>query len=163
AARAEGVADWSPEAPAEDAVAAAGSWVVVRDPTSLPVPGSRIPEPPYGRVLVAGDAGAGPPAHVPPLGEVARARAGAGPAAGARAGGAGDESSTDRGRGIRVLAGRPSSPGRRERRGVLRPPPGPRRRRARGGRRLPRAAVRGALGPGASGADPPDPGRRAED
>ena len=56
AARAAGVADWRPDEPAEAAVAAAGSWVVVRDPTALPIPGARVPEPPYGRVLLAGDA-----------------------------------------------------------------------------------------------------------
>ena len=74
AARAEDVADWSPQAPAEAAVAAAGSWVVVRDPTALPVPGSRIPEPPYGRVLVAGDAVPEPPSYVHTLRELEQAR-----------------------------------------------------------------------------------------
>jgi 2-polyprenyl-3-methyl-5-hydroxy-6-metoxy-1,4-benzoquinol methylase len=74
AARAQEVADWSPEAPAEAAVAAAGSWVVVRDPTALPLPGSRIPEPPYGRVLVAGDAVPEPPSYVHTLRELEQAR-----------------------------------------------------------------------------------------
>ncbi|HEY1252626.1 MAG TPA: methyltransferase domain-containing protein [Thermoanaerobaculia bacterium] len=55
AARAGAMADWTAEEPAERAVGAAGSWVVVRDATALPAPASRIPEPPYGRVLLAGD------------------------------------------------------------------------------------------------------------
>jgi len=74
AARAQAVADWSPEAPAEAAVSAADSWVVVRDATALPVPGSRVPEPPYGRVLVAGDAVPEPPSYVHTLRELEQAR-----------------------------------------------------------------------------------------
>ncbi|HEY4231403.1 MAG TPA: class I SAM-dependent methyltransferase [Thermoanaerobaculia bacterium] len=74
AAHARDVTDWNPEDPAEAALAAAGSWVVVRDPTALPVPGSRIPEPPYGRVLVAADAVPEPPSYVHTLRELEQAR-----------------------------------------------------------------------------------------
>ncbi|HEY2797205.1 MAG TPA: class I SAM-dependent methyltransferase [Thermoanaerobaculia bacterium] len=74
AARAEGVADWSLEEPADQAVAAAGSWVVVRETAALPIPGSRIPEPPYGRVLVAAGAVPEPPSYVHTLRELERSR-----------------------------------------------------------------------------------------
>jgi SAM-dependent methyltransferase len=75
AARAEAVADWSLDAPADAVVAAGTSWVVVRDPASLPVPGSRIPEPPFGRVLLAGDAVPEPPSYVHTLRELEQSRA----------------------------------------------------------------------------------------
>jgi SAM-dependent methyltransferase len=74
AARADRVADWGLDASAAEAVAGAGSWVAVRDPTSLPLPGSRIPEPPYGRVLAAGEAVPEPPSYVHTLRELELAR-----------------------------------------------------------------------------------------
>ncbi len=51
-AQAETVAEWGEEDLAPPALAAASSWVVVRDVSALPLP-LRIPEPPYGRVLLA--------------------------------------------------------------------------------------------------------------
>lgn len=70
ASRAESVADWKGGAPAGEALAGAGSWVVVRDGSSLPIPGGRVPEPPYGRVLASQDAVPAPPSYVHTLREL---------------------------------------------------------------------------------------------
>lgn len=70
AAAADRVADWNPEDPAQAVLSQAESWVIVRDPRSVPGPASRIPEPPYARVLLAEDAVPRPPAFVHTLREL---------------------------------------------------------------------------------------------
>jgi len=70
AARAERVVDWDLGSLAAEALAGVGSWVAVRDETALPIPGSRIPEPPYGRVLAAAGAIPEPPSYVHTLREL---------------------------------------------------------------------------------------------
>ena len=70
AARAEQTADWAAGEPAAAALEGAESWVVVRDSTALPIPGDRIPEPPFGRVLVASETVPAPPVYVHTLREL---------------------------------------------------------------------------------------------
>ncbi len=52
--------EWKRTFSAREALAAAESWIVVRDETALPAPGT-IPQPPPGRVVLAGPAISDPP------------------------------------------------------------------------------------------------------
>jgi SAM-dependent methyltransferase len=70
AAGTERTADWVAGEPATRALEGVDSWVVVRDRSALPIPGGRVPEPPFGRVLVAGDAVPAPPVYVHTLREL---------------------------------------------------------------------------------------------
>ncbi|MEP6993348.1 MAG: class I SAM-dependent methyltransferase [Acidobacteriota bacterium] len=74
AAHADVVVECRDETPAQEALAGADSWVIVREPTALPIPGRRIPEPPYGRVLLAQAAAPAPPSFVHTLRELEGAR-----------------------------------------------------------------------------------------
>jgi len=60
--------EWN--AAADAVLAAAGSWVLVAEPEALPKPGTRIPEPPYGRVLLAEAGLPRPPIYVHTLREL---------------------------------------------------------------------------------------------
>lgn len=75
AARADVVVESREEGdPARRILASAGSWVLVREPTALLRPGARIPEPPYGRVLLAKAAVPHPPSYVHTLRELEETR-----------------------------------------------------------------------------------------
>jgi 2-polyprenyl-3-methyl-5-hydroxy-6-metoxy-1,4-benzoquinol methylase len=74
AARADVVAELSGEDSAAPIIGSAGSWVLVREPAALPRPGSRIPEPPYRRVLLAEAGVPEPPSFVHTLRELEATR-----------------------------------------------------------------------------------------
>ena len=82
AAEAELVRNVAADAAAEAALAGAGSWVLVREPEALPRPGTRVPEPPYRRVLVAEPGVPRPPFYVHTLRELEGTPLDAAPGAG---------------------------------------------------------------------------------